>query len=520
MQLKTVGESLNAVKDIENIINKYSSLGGTLNEHASLGHHLAEAMRNYSTESVKAAISNSNLNKIEIEAILSTKGLAGATLETTAAELAATAQTNALSTSQLGATVTSSNLKLAIKGLGTEIKGLGTEIKGLVSDVSIFLKAHPGLTGMAVTLALVAAAIKGVNAVQDWADGTTAVNKYNKSIEKSEENVSKNSDSISEYNSTIEENKQKIEELQKIQEDGTITEAQKAEIENLKYQNALLDEKIEKLKEANNEEVKTQARDSEKAFNKQFGNGFDVGSNASDVISSVSKNFNGDGTANGVSWNMATGGNDKDTAVAQLAKIKLATDAYNDAVKELNNATDEDQKVLAEQSVENAQDILELLTKDFDKNKETLYNQLTSEMENMKKAEGTDAYDATAYANMQSWLEIFQQYIPEYKKAMEKVQAEAEQNPIEQPVETFDPTSLLEESEDKSKSATLADLQSEADLLSSIQKEMSENGKIGTSTMQSIIKQYPEAKDALGKYMQGIISEQELFEELQRIYEK
>ena len=133
----------------------------------------------------------------------------------------------------------------------------------------------------------------------------------------------------------------------RVQEDGTITEAQKAEIENLKYQNALLDEKIEKLKEANNEEVKTQARDSEKAFNKQFGNGFDVGSNASDVISSVSKNFNGDGTANGVSWNMATSGNDKDTAVAQLVKIKLATDAYNDAVKELNNATDEDQKVLA-----------------------------------------------------------------------------------------------------------------------------------------------------------------------------
>lgn len=82
---------------------------------------------------------------------------------------------------------------------------------------------------------------------------------------------------------------------------------------------------------------------------------------------------------------MATSGNDKDTAVAQLAKIKLATDAYNDAVKELNNATDEDQKALAEQSVENAQYTLDLLTKDFDKNKETLYNQLTSEMEKMKR---------------------------------------------------------------------------------------------------------------------------------------
>ena len=398
------------------------------------------------------------------------------------------------------------------KKLTTSITGLGTSLKNLAL-------AHPYLLAITAALGTMYGAYKLVNAVQDWADGTTAVNKYNKSIEKSEENVSKNSDSISEYNSTIEENKQKIEELQKLQEDGTITEAQKAEIENLKYQNALLDEKIEKLKEANNEEVKTQARDSEKAFNKQFGNGFDVGSNASDVISSVSKNFNGDGTANGVSWNMTTSGNDKDTAVAQLAKIKLATDAYNDAVKELNNATDEDQKALAEQSVENAQYTLDLLTKDFDKNKETLYNQLTSEMEKMKKAEGTDAYDATAYANMQSWLEIFQQYIPEYKKAMEKVQAEAEQNPIEQPVETFDPTSLLEESDDKTKTATLADLQSEADLLSFIQKEMSETGRIGVDSMQKIIKQYPEAKDALGQYMLGIISQEELFDQLQGIYE-
>ena len=411
----------------------------------------------------------------------------------------------AMETAEAGTTVATTGLSTAIKGLGTSLTNLA--------------KAHPYLLAITAALGTMYALYKGIDAVQNWADGTTAVNKYNKSIEKSEGNVSKNSDSISEYNSTIEENKQKIEELQKLQEDGTIAEAQKVEIENLKYQNALLDEKIEKLKEANNEEVKTQAKDSEKAFNKQFGNGFDVGSNASDVISSVSKNFNGDGTANGVSWNMATSGNDKDTAVAQLAKIKLATDAYNDAVKELNNATDEDQKALAEQSVENAQYTLDLLTKDFDKNKETLYNQLTSEMEKMKKAEGTDAYDATAYANMQSWLEIFQQYIPEYKKAMEKVQAEAEQNPIEQPVETFDPTSLLEESDDKTKTATLADLQSEADLLSSIQKEMSETGRIGVDSMQKIIKQYPEAKDALGQYMLGIISQEELFDQLQGVYE-
>jgi hypothetical protein len=504
-QLKELGEVSTILNKLDNVSLFYNKLGDGFNDEATLIYKYSNALKDNSVEAVKLALAQTTLNEKQIEGILVNKGLTGETLKTTAAELSNVASTNAMSASQSVATVKTINFKNAIKGLGTSFKNLAL--------------AHPYLLAIAGSLAVIKASIWGINKFQDWADGTTAVNKYNKSIEKSEENISKNSDSISEYNSTIEENKQKIEELQKLQEDGTITEAQEAEIENLKYQNALLDEKIEKLKEANNEEVKTQARDSEKAFNKQFGNGFDVGSNASDVISSVSKNFNGDGTANGVSWNMATSGNDKDTAVAQLAKIKLATDAYNDAVKELNNATDEDQKVLAEQSVENAQYTLDLLTKDFDKNKETLYNQLTSEMEKMKKAEGTDAYDATAYANMQSWLEIFQQYIPEYKKAMEKVQEEAEQNPIEQPVETFDPTSLLEESDDKTKTATLADLQSEADLLSSIQKEMSETGRIGVDSMQKIIKQYPEAKDALGQYMLGIISQEELFDQLQGVYE-
>lgn len=510
MQLKTVGESLNAVKDIENIINKYSSLGGTLNEHASLGHHLAEAMRNYSTESVKAAISNSNLNKIEIEAILSTKGLTGATLETTAAELAATAQTNALSTSQLGATVTSSNLKLAIKGLGTEIKSL-------VSDVSIFLKAHPGLTGMAVTLALVAAAIKGVNAFQDWADGTTAVNKYNEALEKSEQTISDNEKSISDYNSEIETNKKKIEELQELQSNGTITDAQKAEIDNLQYQNALLDEKIEKLKQANEEELKSQARTAENKFNTQFNESGDdtKSTNAKDVIERVSKDYGGNGSYEGISWTQALGGNDNDKGVAQLAKLKLATDAYNQAVSDFENSEND----VTREDVDNAKETLDILTQDLKKNRESLYNSLTSEMEKMEKAKGTDAFNQQAYDSMKSWLEIFQQCVPEYKKAMDKVKDEAKNNPIEQPVTfTKDPTSLLTESDDKSKTANLADLKSEADTLKSLQKGLEDTGVIGVDSMQKIIKQYPEAKEALYDYMTGVKNEAELFADLENIY--
>lgn len=154
---------------------------------------------------------------------------------------------------------------------------------------------------MAVTLALVAAAIKGVNAFQDQADGTTAVNKYNESLEKSEQ-------TISDYNSEIETNKKKIEELQELQCNGTITDAQKTEIDNLKYQNALLDEKIEKLKQANDEELKAQTRTAENKFNTQFSESGDntKSSNAKDVIERVSKNYSGDGSSNNMTRNYLT----------------------------------------------------------------------------------------------------------------------------------------------------------------------------------------------------------------------
>lgn len=105
------------------------------------------------------------------------------------------------------------------------------------------------------------------------------------------------------------------------------------------------------------------------------------------------------------------------------------------------------------------------------------------------------------------------------KEAIKAAQEEANKSSVDLSVKTFDPTSLLEESDDKTKTATLADIQSEADLLSSIQKEMSETGRIGVDSMQKIIKQYPEAKDALGQYMLGIISQEELFDQLQGVYE-
>lgn len=105
------------------------------------------------------------------------------------------------------------------------------------------------------------------------------------------------------------------------------------------------------------------------------------------------------------------------------------------------------------------------------------------------------------------------------REAIKKAQEEADKNPVNGTVTfTKDPTSLLTESDDKSKAANLADLKSEADTLKSLQKELEDTGVIGVDSMQKIIKQYPEAKEALYDYMTGVKNEAELFADLENIY--
>lgn len=440
---------------------------------------------------------------MQIEAILTKKGLKGEVLKTTTAELSNVASINKVIAAENICTSSTLGFKNAIKGLSVSILNLA--------------KAHPVLLTLAASFAAIKLAKLGMDNFQNWADGTTAIDKYNKSIEKSEQTISDNESSISDYNSQLDENKQKLTELQDLQTNGTITDAQKTEIENLEYQNALLDEKIEKLKQANDEELKAQARTAENKFNTQFNESGDdtKSTNAKDVIERVSKDYGGNGSYEGIGWTQALGGNDNDKSVAQLAKLKLATDAYNQAVSDFENSEND----VTREDVDNAKETLDILTQDFEKNRESLYNSLTSEMEKMEKAKGTDAFNQQAYDSMKSWLEIFQQCVPEYKKAMDKVKDEAKNNPIEQPVTfTKDPTSLLTESDDKSKTANLADLKSEADTLKSLQKELEDTGAIGVDSMQKIIKQYPEAKEALYDYMTGVKNEAELFADLENIY--
>lgn len=326
-----------------------------------------------------------------------------------------TTTTTGLAVSQTTASITATTLKNSIRGIKTEIKNLTTDIKN-------FAFLHPELLALAGTILAIGAAIKIVNAVQDWTNGTSDINKYNKALEDSEQKVSDNNSQMEEYQNELSQNKDKLEELQKLQNNGTITEAQKTEIDNLKYQNALLEEKLQKLKDINEQETKNQAHDAADRFNTEFNEGNDKNqsTNANDVIERVKKTYSNtspDGESTGINWNAALNGNENDVGVQQLAKIKLATDEYNQAVHDLVNGVND----VTEEDIENYKYTLDTLTENFEGNKEKLYNDLTDGIKKMEAVKGTDDFDQQTYDNMQSWLEIFLNYIGEYKKAQETV---------------------------------------------------------------------------------------------------
>lgn len=115
----------------------------------------------------------------------------------------------------------------------------------------------------------------------------------------------------------------------------------------------------------------------------------------------------------------------------------------------------------------------------------------------------------------QSAAQLFIKYLNKLKETQDGIGGTTSSN-------FDDPTDMLRDLTDKDRKDTttnLADLKNEADIIKEIQSELEETGNIGVDSMKKITKQYPEANKALSDYMQGIISEQELFSQLEIIYE-
>lgn len=546
---------------------------------AQVNRLLKETFADCSIEAAKMAISQSTLNKEQIELILSSKGLTGNILETTTAELANTTATNAMAATEGTATT-------ATVGFGTAIKGLGASLKALAV-------AHPILLAITVTLGAIAGAVKIVDAL------TTSMKEQREAFENAQQDYTDACTKLDELKTKLSETTSRIAELIEKSNNGTITLVEQAELDKLKLTNEELRLMVQNQEEVKKQKAKEASDEAYKTYTRE--NRMEADDTASKQEQYYQASSDADGFHVGAFLDRASELSDFDYAIkANEQKLEEFQKQNEELQAQLNATSDESLKAQYQHSIdlnnnlisnytnsneklkESAEKMAEETFSDkiekFEAFKQTLINSMNSDgtfnnpqyqamWDDMQKKE-MDLYrytgrsaewntvkldsiiDDKSYQAIvdklktalnegalteddikgidvlndklndtdliledgQSAADIFIKYLNKFK--------EAGTNAAQSVSGAFtDLTSLLTESDNKSQTANLADLQSEADLLSTIQKELDDNGRIGVSSMQSIIKKYPEAKAALSDYMQGIISEQELFSQLETIYE-
>ena len=420
---------------------------------------------------------------------------------------------------------------------------MGASLKSLAA-------AHPVLLAITAAIGAIYATVKIVDAC------TTSFDELKDKISNLKQDVSDSESTLKDYKTQLDEINQKITEINN-QDSLSFTDEQ--ELENLKNQKTEL-ENMYNIEKARHDLKQKELEDTaNKYFNKKITpslskeykdysvvdeDGFEKKLTKLDIMNLAKErmllNQSRLDTLN-EEYNDKSNPSNKETKEyeknkAQLEKArddakKTALDIQEEAKNQIEglDSTSDTYKKVTEASQE-LSDALARLNNDWDNlsskgKQEDLSSKISKEAKNLTSDDmkNIDNYlstlsddDLNILANV-----TFDENttVESLKEAIKAAQEEANKSSVDLSVKTFDPTSLLTESDDKSKTATLADLQSEADLLSTIQKELSDNGKISVSSMQSIIKQYPEAKKALSEYLLGIISEEELFAELEGVYE-
>lgn len=170
MQLKSLAKTTSALNNITAILNNTTL---TYTESTAALTAIGKA---YTSETLKAALAHSTLDKAQIKAILSANGLQGELLETTADEVANAASTNMVAASQAGATAST-------LGLGTAFEGLAISLGMSTAALGVFVAA----------IAAVAVAAVAYNAYQKHLE------EVRKETENATQAYSDSSDSIDEY---------------------------------------------------------------------------------------------------------------------------------------------------------------------------------------------------------------------------------------------------------------------------------------------------------------------------------
>lgn len=533
----------------------------------------------YSKEATKMALSQSQLNATQIKAVLVSKGLQGELLKTTTDEIANTASANAMAAAEGTATTTTVGFGTAIKGLGASLKALAVAHPILLA-ITVTLGIIAGAVKIvdALTTSMKKQREAFENAQQDYTDACTKLDelktKLSETTSRIAELIEKSNNGTITLVEQAELDKLKLtnEELRLMIQNQEEVKKQKAkEASDEAYKTYTRENRMEADDTASKQEQYYQASSDADGFH--VGSFLDRASELSDFDYAIKAN----------EQKLEEFQKQNEELQAQLnatsdeslkAQYQHSIDLNNNLISNYTNSNEK----LKESAEKMAEETFSDKIEKYEAFKQTLMNSMNSDgtfdnpqyqamWDDMQKKE-MDLYRYTGRSAEWNTVKLdsiiddksYQTIVDKLKTALnEGTLTEDDIKGIDvlndklndtdliledgqSAADVFikylnklketgtdaaqsisgaftDLTSLLTESDDKSQTANLADLQSEADLLSTIQKELDDNGRIGVSSMQSIIKKYPEAKAALSDYMQGIISEQELFSQLETIYE-
>lgn len=533
----------------------------------------------YSKEATKMALSQSQLNATQIKAVLVSKGLQGELLKTTTDEIANTASANAMAAAEGTATTTTVGFGTAIKGLGASLKALAVAHPILLA-ITVTLGIIAGAVKIvdALTTSMKKQREAFENAQQDYTDACTKLDelktKLSETTSRIAELIEKSNNGTITLVEQAELDKLKLtnEELRLMIQNQEEVKKQKAkEASDEAYKTYTRENRMEADDTASKQEQYYQASSDADGFH--VGSFLDRASELSDFDYAIKAN----------EQKLEEFQKQNEELQAQLnatsdeslkAQYQHSIDLNNNLISNYTNSNEK----LKESAEKMAEETFSDKIEKYEAFKQTLMNSMNSDgtfdnpqyqamWDDMQKKE-MDLYRYTGRSAEWNTVKLdsiiddksYQTIVDKLKTALnEGTLTEDDIKGIDvlndklndtdliledgqSAADVFikylnklketgtdaaqsisgaftDLTSLLTESDDKSQTANLADLQSEADLLSTIQKELDDNGRIGVSSMQSIIKKYPEAKAALSDYIQGIISEQELFSQLETIYE-
>lgn len=210
MQLKTVGESLYALRDINNVLK--------LNDVSLSISNLTQTLSGYSKEATIAALEQSTLNKEQVEAILVSKGLQGEELKDTADKI-----NNAIAARQQASAQREAN---------REAMGFRAGMKGLGASIKSFVAMHPALVAITATIASTYA----ISKLHDKL--VTTIAESSKAFENQKSKLESYRSELESVSSKLKENKEKLEELNNLKINGEITTEQLKELAVLKDQTA------------------------------------------------------------------------------------------------------------------------------------------------------------------------------------------------------------------------------------------------------------------------------------------